>query len=193
MVREATAQDAAALLEIYAYYVENTATTFEYQPPSLAEFINRITAARKRYPYLLIERGNEILGFAFAHAFRERPAYDYAAEVTVYLRRDQRHRGLGRILYSALEEELRKMGVISLYACVALPSGEDSRLSMDSPNFHETMGYRRCGEFHNCGYKFGKWYTMVWMEKILCGFPAHPAPLTAYPDLPRQIEETVKD
>lgn len=187
IIREATAKDTAALREIYAYYVENTAATFEYQPPSIEEFTDRIKNAQKRYPYLLIEREKEVVGFAFAHAFRERPAYDYAAEVTIYLGRDQRHRGVGRILYSALEEELRRMGVLSLYACVALPSGEDEHLSMDSPRFHETMGYHRCGEFRNCGYKFGKWYTMVWMEKIIGSFPERPEPLTAYPALSKSM------
>ena len=143
IIREATEDDAPALREIYAYYVKNTAATFEYQPPSVEEFSARIENARKRYPYLLIEHDFEILGFAFAHAFRERPAYDYAAEVTIYLREDMRHRGLGRIIYTALEDELRRIGVLSLYACVALPSGDDEHLTPDSPRFHEALGYRR--------------------------------------------------
>ena len=183
IIREATEEDAAALREIYAYYVENTAATFEYQPPSEEEFTERIIHARRKYPYLLIEHEEEVLGFAFAHAFRERPAYDYAAEVTIYIRHDLRHRGLGRIIYTALEEELRRMGVLSLYACVALPSGEDEHLTMDSPRFHDALRYRKCGEFRSCGYKFDTWYTMVWMEKIIGDFPDHPAPLTAYPAL----------
>ena len=190
VIGEATPEDAGALLDIYAYYVENTAATFEIQPPTLTEFTGRIIGAQKKYPYLLIAHDDEIMGFAFAHAFRERPAYDHAAEVTIYLRHDLRHRGYGRILYTALEEELRRMGVISLYACVALPSGEDEHLSMDSPRFHEALGYRRCGEFRSCGFKFGTWYTMVWMEKILGDFPARPAPLTPYPDL---IKHTAKN
>lgn len=183
VIREATAEDAAALLEIYAYYVENTAATFEYQPPTIEAFTERIIRARKRYPYLLIESEFEVWGFAFAHAFRERPAYDYAAEVTIYLRQDMRRQGLGKAIYTSLEEELRRMGVRSLYACVALPSGEDEHLSMDSPRFHEALGYRRCGEFRNCGRKFGTWYTMVWMEKIIGGFPDEIAPLLPYPAL----------
>lgn len=193
IIREVTAEDVAALLKIYAYYVENTAATFEYQPPTLEDFTGRIIRARKRYPYLLIEHEDEIMGFAFAHAFRERPAYDYAAEVTIYLRHDCRHRGFGRILYTALEEELRRMGMLSLYACVALPSGKDEHLSFDSPRFHEALGYHRCGEFRNCGYKFGKWYTMVWMEKTIGVYPEHPAPLTAYPDLLKSTDNIVPE
>ena len=193
IIREATAEDAAALREIYAYYVKNTAATFEYEPPTREEFAGRIAHARGRYPYLLIEHEEEIFGFAFGHAFRERPAYDYAAEVTIYLRHDARHRGLGRIIYTALEEELGRMGVRSLYACVALPSPEDECLTADSPRFHEALGYRRCGEFRNCGYKFGTWYTMVWMEKIIGGFPDRPAPLTAYPALLKDTAKSVPE
>lgn len=193
IIREATAEDAAALSEIYAYYVQNTAATFEYQPPVIEEFTGRIISARKRYPYLLIEHEDEIMGFAFAHAFRERPAYDYAAEVTIYLREDRRHQGLGRIIYTALEDELRRMGVLSLYACVALPADADEHLSMDSPRFHEALGYRRCGEFRNCGYKFGTWYTMVWMEKVIGAYPAHPEALTAYPELLKNTAKNVPE
>lgn len=193
IIREATEEDVPALREIYAYYVKHTAATFEYQPPSVEEFSERIVSARKRYPYLLIEHEFEILGFAFAHAFRERPAYDYAAEVTIYLREDMRRHGFGRIIYTALEDELRRMGVRSLYACVALPSGEDEHLSMDSPRFHEALGYRRCGEFRSCGYKFGKWYTMVWMEKVIGSFPERPDPLTAYPELLKSTAKNVPE
>ena len=193
IIREATAEDAAALLEIYAYYVRNTATTFEYEPPLISAFTERIAAARTRYPYLLLESGSEVCGFAFAHAFRERPAYDYAAEVTIYLRHDMRHQALGRALYAALEDELRRMGVRSLYACVAVPAGEDMHLSMDSPRFHETMGFRRCGEFRNCGMKFGKWYTMVWMEKIIGSFDEHPEPLIPYPALLRREDRDLPE
>ncbi|MBQ3265244.1 MAG: N-acetyltransferase [Ruminococcus sp.] len=183
IIREATADDAAALREIYAYYVENTAVTFEYEPPSEENFKARIAETRSRYPYLLVEHEDEVYGFALAHAFRERPAYDYAAEVTIYIRHDLRHLGLGRIIYTTLEEELGRMGMRIAYACVALPSGEDEYLSMDSPRFHEALGYRRCGEFRSCGYKYGTWYTMIWMEKVIADFVACPEPLKAYPAL----------
>lgn len=193
IIRQAMEEDVPALLEIYAYYVENTAATFEYHAPSEEDFAGRIARASERYPYLVIEHELEIIGFAFAHAFRERPAYDYAAEVTIYLRHDLRHMGFGKALYTALEDELRRMGVRSLYACVALPSGEDNRLSMDSPLFHEALGYQRCGEFRSCGYKFGKWYTMVWMEKVIGSFPEHPEPLTAYPALIKNAVKSVPE
>ena len=182
-IRTVRPEDAAELLDVYRYYVENTAVTFEYEPPTEDEFRARIVSASARYPYLCIEDESGIRGFAFAHHFRERPAYDYGVEVTIYLRHDCRHKGLGRAIYTALEHELRRMGVRVLYACIAVPDGEDGKLSMDSPRFHEALGYRVCGEFRNCGYKFGRWYTMVWMEKIIGDFPEKPAPLIPYPEL----------
>ena len=182
-IRSVRPDDARALSEIYRYYVENTAVTFEYEAPTVSEFLSRINAYTKHYPYLCIEAEGELLGFAFAHAFRERPAYDYSAEVSIYLRSDCRRTGLGREIYTALENELKRMGVRILYACVAVPEDNDPHLPPDSPLFHEALGYRKCGEFRRCGYKLGRWYTMIWMEKMIGDFPDIPSPLIPYPDL----------
>ena len=169
-IRTATLDDAPALLAIYAYYVENTAVTFEYTPPSLDEFRERIASTLPKYPYLVILRGDEVLGFSFAHAFRERPAYDYSVETTIYIRHDVRGAGCGRAIYTALEDELKKMGVTNLYACVGYTEEEDEYLTNASPHFHERMGFKPCGMFRNCGYKFDRWYSMIWMEKIIGEF-----------------------
>ena len=179
-VRTATLDDAPALLDIYSYYVENTAVTFEYEPPTLDEFRARIADTLPRYPYLVIANGEEILGFSFAHAFRERPAYDYSVETTIYIRHDVRGGGLGRTVYTALENELRRMGVTNMYACVGYAEEEDEHLTNASPRFHERMGFSTCGMFRNCGYKFGRWYSMIWMEKIIGDYTASMPPLTPY-------------
>ena len=97
-VRTVTPEDAQALLDIYSWYVENTAVSFELEPPTVEEFRARIAYYRRRYPYLCVTQGDVIVGFAFAHAFRERAAYDYAAETTIYLRHDMRRRGAGRLI-----------------------------------------------------------------------------------------------
>ena len=182
-IRSATVDDAAALSEIYSYYVRNTAVTFEIEPPSADEIARRIHSYTKKYPYLVIEDEDDIIGFAFAHAFRERPAYDYAAEVSIYLRHDVRHSGYGKPIYTALERELGRMGICSLYACIATPDTEDEFLSEDSPRFHAALGYRQCGAFRHCGRKFDRWYNMIWMEKILRDSPDHPAPIIPYPEI----------
>ena len=169
MIRSATESDAERLLEIYAYYVENTAISFEYETPDLIGFRDRIAYTLKKYPYLVLEADGVIKGYAYAGVFKERAAYDHCCEVTIYLDHDSKGNGYGRALYNALEEELRKMGVINLYACIADPISEDEYLTRNSELFHRHMGYTKVGEFHKCGYKFGRWYNMIWMEKIIGG------------------------
>ena len=117
-IRNATLADAPRILEIYAYYVEHTVITFEYDVPSLAEFEGRMRDIMKKYPYLVIERDGRIEGYAYAHAFVGRAAYDWAAELTIYLDHDARRGGMGRVLYEALADRLKAMGVLNLYACI---------------------------------------------------------------------------
>ena len=166
-VRNAAAEDAARLLEIYAYYVKNTAITFEYEVPSLAEFKNRMEVTLQRYPYLVIVKDGYIEGYAYAGAFHKRAAYDWSCETTIYLDRNAQKCGLGRRLYEALEKALHGMGILNLYACIGYPVYEDEYLTTNSADFHAQLGYEKIGEFHQCGYKFGRWYNMIWMEKII--------------------------
>lgn len=167
LIREATVDDAPRLLEIYAYYVENTAITFEYDVPSQEEFLGRIKRIRTRYPYLVIEKDGVIKGYAYAGVFKDRAAYDRSCEMTIYLERSAAGEGLGRKLYEALEAALREQGILNLYACIGYPDVPDEYLNYNSAQFHEHMGYRTVGTFHQCGYKFGRWYSMIWMEKMI--------------------------
>ena len=166
-IRSAAIEDAGRLLEIYEYYVKNTAISFECDVPSLEEFRNRIAYTLGKYPYLLIEEDGVIQGFAYAGIFKERAAYNHCCEVTIYLDCDAKGKGYGRALYEMLEEALRKIGIINLYACIADPITEDEYLTRNSEHFHQHMGYTKVGEFHKCGYKFDRWYNMIWMEKII--------------------------
>lgn len=167
-IRAATAEDAPRILAIYDGYVRRTAITFEYDTPTQEAFRGRICRTLTRYPYLVAQRGDEILGYAYAGAFYGRAAYDWCAEVTIYLAQGAQRQGLGRRLYAALEEALAGMGVLNLYACIAVPHGaEDEYLTRASERFHTQMGYALCGTFSRCGYKFGRWYDMIWMEKII--------------------------
>ncbi len=176
-IRSAQPADAAALLEIYAPYVEQTAVTYEYETPSLAEFTRRIKETIKIYPYLVLEDAGEIQGYAYAGPFKSRAAYDWAVETTIYVRRDAHRKGYGRALYIALEDELQKRHFLNAYACIAFSEREDDTLTHASPRFHERMGYTLCGTFHRCGYKFGRWYDMIWMEKMLGMHKAEPVPI----------------
>lgn len=165
-IRAAAMGDAKALLDIYAPYVETTAITFEHQAPSIEVFSDRMSGVLGKYPYLIAELDGEILGYAYAGQFKERAAYNWAVEVSVYVKRGKKRMGIGRRLYEALEKILAAQNILNLYACIAFPEREDDEyLSRDSVLFHERLGFQLIGEFHQCGYKFNRWYNMVWMEK----------------------------
>ncbi len=167
MIRSAQREDARRLLEIYAYYVENTAITFEYEVPSLEEFAERIESTLQRYPYLVLEEDGRILGYAYAGVFKNRAAYDRSCEISIYLDHEAKGQGFGRVLFEALEAELKDRGFLNLYACIAYPIVEDVYLTKNSALFHQHMGFVRAGKFHKCAYKFGRWYDMIWMEKFV--------------------------
>lgn len=182
-LRTATVEDAAALLEIYRPYVLETAITFEYEVPTAAEFRQRIGATLERYPYLVAERDGNILGYAYAGAFHPRAAYSWCAELSIYVRKDAKKLGLGRLLYGELERLCALQNVKNANVCIAVPEVEDEYLTRNSLAFHEHLGYRLVGEFHRCGYKFGRWYNMVWMEKMLGDHGADPEPFIPFPEI----------
>jgi len=166
-IREASPEDAEALLNIYAPYVETTAITFEYAVPDAEEFRARIRRVQERYPYLVAEVNGEIAGYAYVSPFHPRAAYDWAVETSIYVDRERKRSGIGGRLYARLEECLRAQGILNLNACIAYPEQEDEYLTADSVRFHERLGYRMVGKFSSCGYKFHRWYSMVWMEKLI--------------------------
>ena len=166
-IRSASVNDAEQLLKIYAWYVEKTAISFEYDVPSLEEFQSRIRETLKKFPYLVLEEDSMILGYTYAGSFKTRAAYDHSCEVTIYVRHDMKRQGYGKMLYEALEEKLKSKGILNLYACIGSPVVEDKYLTRNSELFHEHLGFVKAGEFHKCGYKFGRWYNMIVMEKII--------------------------
>ena len=182
-IRNVVINDAERLLEIYSYYVTDTAISFEYTVPSLAEFQSRIKRITEKYPYLVVEKDGQIQGYAYAHPFVEREAYDWCCETTIYLDKNARKCGLGRMLYEALEARLKEMGIINLYACIARTDQKDEYLNNNSPEFHEHLGYKTVGEFRKCGYKFGRWYDMIWMEKIIGEHKDDQPKIRYYPEL----------
>lgn len=139
----------------------------------------------KRYPYLVILKDGHIEGYAYAGVFVGRAAYDWSCEMTVYLDHNAQKCGMGRQIYEALENELRKMGVLNLYACIGYPEGNDKYLTTNSADFHTHLGSVKVGEFHKCGYKFGRWYNMIWMEKIIGKHSFDQKPIIHYPQIMR--------
>ena len=183
MVRSATAEDAGRILEIYDYYVRNTAITFEYETPSLDEFRGRMENTMEAYPYLVALADGRIEGYAYAGPFVGRAAYGWSCETTIYLDRGARKCGMGRTLYEALEKALRDMGILNLYACIGYPERDDEYLTANSAGFHAHLGFVKVGEFHKCGYKFDRWYNMIWMEKTIGEHKAGQPPMIRYPEL----------
>lgn len=180
-IRPVRETDAPGLLGIYRYYVEETAISFEWTTPTEEEFRARIRNTLQNYPYLAAERQGKLVGYAYAGPFIRRAAYDRCAEATIYLSPDERKRGTGRKLYEALEDRLRKMGILNLYACVGYPETEDRYLTRNSAEFHAHLGFSQIGRFHRCGYKFGRWYDMIWMEKLLGPHGPSPEPVRPWP------------
>lgn len=167
IIRQARAEDARALLDIYTPYVLGTAITFEYEPPTEEEFLSRIEHISARFPYLVAQRGDELLGYAYAKPFHERPAFSWTAESSIYLRPDATGLGLGRRLYEELEALLEKQGIVQLVALVAATENEDEYLSNNSSEFHRHMGFEEFGRLSRCGCKFSRWYDMLWLVKQL--------------------------
>lgn len=174
-IRTATPADAEALLHIYAPYVTDTTVTFEYHVPTAKEFSRRIEATLQKYPYLVAETEDFIAGYAYASAFKSRAAYDWAVETSIYLHPHFHGKGIGKMLYTALEDALQKQHVHSLNACITYPNDQ-------SISFHEKMDYHLIAHFHECGYKFGKWLDVVWMEKHL-PVTCPPQPFIPYPHI----------
>ena len=183
-IRVVSPDDAAELLALYRPYVEETAISFEWETPTLEEFTARIRRTLTKYPYLVLEQAGELLGYAYLSPFVGRAAYQWAAETSIYLRMDSRGLGLGRALYEAIEGIARAQNLTNLEACIGRPAGEaDEHLTDNSVEFHTHMGYRMVGEFHKCGYKFGRWYHMAWMEKLLAPHVSNQAPVRPFPAL----------
>ena len=182
-LRIATVRDAAELLEIYAYYVGNTAITFEYEVPTLEEFEQRICNTLEKYPYIVAERDGRIVGYAYAGKFKDRPAYQWCVETSIYVHKDCKQQGIGKVMYEALEKILKAQNILNLNACIAYPIQEDEFLTKDSVHFHEKLGYRMVGEFRMCGYKANRWCNMVWMEKMIGEHVEKQPPVIWFKDL----------
>ncbi len=182
-IRTVTETDIPALLDIYAPYVQETAVSFEYEVPSLQEFEGRVKHTLSHYPWLVAVQNGIVLGYAYASAFHPRKAYEWCAEASIYVAQKSRGHGIGSKLYETLEALLKRQGILLLYACIARPPKEDEHLTLASMLFHAHMGFHLVGEFPRCGFKFNRWYDMVWMEKRLA-FPTDPpAPVIPFSEI----------
>ena len=180
-VRAAAPEDAEQLLEIYTPFVisEDSSlsnVSFELAAPDVEEFRQRIKDISKQFPYLVGEVNGQILGYVYCHPYRERLAYQWAVEVTIYLAPAGQGKGLGRLLYETMEKLLCLQGVTMAYSCITV--GNDHSIKM-----HEALGYRLIGTFTNSGYKNGQWLDTVWLEKQLQPCPKQPDNIKSWREL----------
>ena len=159
-IRIDTKGDIPAILSIYAPYVTESTTSFEYSVPSLEEFTQRFATITKQFPWLVWEENGRILGYAYGSAPFARAAYQWCAEASIYLAPEAQRRGIGRQLYTALEQILKAQGYRLLYAIIT----SENQGSLD---FHMAMGYRHLAHFPGCGFKHGRLLGITWMEKQL--------------------------
>jgi phosphinothricin acetyltransferase len=156
-IRTATASDAPAVRTIYGPFVSDSATSFETVVPDVAELERRIQAQADTYPWLVFERDGTVLGYAYASPHRARAAYQWSAEVSVYVDPRAHRRGVGRALYLALFELLRRQHYVNAFAGITLPNAS-------SVGLHEAMGFAPIGVFRQIGFKFDRWHDVAWLQ-----------------------------
>jgi len=173
-IRRATSADAAAMAAIYAPYVNATIVSFETDPPDAAEMARRIAEVGDTHPWLVAcEDDDEVRGYAYACAFRDRPAYRFTVETTVYLADDAHRRGIGSLLYRALLPILERQGFAQAIAAITLPNEASVRL-------HEALGFHQVGTYERVGFKFREWRSVgLWQRGLL--------DLSTRPEEPRPV------
>lgn len=160
MIRNVKESDALQISEIYNHYIMNTTITFEEAETDEDEIIRRIKDVTEKFPWIVNEEDGIINGYAYAGRWKERSAYRYSAENTVYVHKDHSGKGIGKMLLKELIVELKKKGIHSILAGIALPNEASIVL-------HEKCGFIRCGILRQVGFKFGKWVDVGYWEKIL--------------------------
>ncbi len=165
-IRAAHPGDAAALAAIYRPYVLDTVATFETEPPDAAAMTMRMLAA-PRMPWLVTESGERVLGYAYASRHRDRTAYRWSADVSIYVAMEERGRGIGRALYAELIPLVRGLGYVNLYAGITLPN--DASVAL-----HAAVGFELVGVYRFVGFKAGRWLDVGWYVALADEFPAPP-------------------
>jgi phosphinothricin acetyltransferase len=166
-VRDATTADAAACAVLYAPYVTDTAVTFETEPPTAAQMAERIAAAQRRHAWLVLEDDGAVVGYAYGGPYKERAAYRWSCEVSVYLERGRRRTGGGRALYEALFTRLAERGFRTAVAGMTLPNPA-------SEGLHRALGFEPVGVYRRIGWKHGAWHDVAWVQRTLASMDDPP-------------------
>lgn len=159
-IRPAATADAAAMVEIYRPFIEQSSVSFEVSVPTVVEFAERVVSAQAEHAWLVAERAGEVLGYAYGTKHRAREAYRFTTEVSAYVAEGSRGQGIARALYEELFRRLVELGYCNALAGVTLPNDP-------SVAFHERLGFAKVGVYHRTGYKFGEWRDVAWFERSL--------------------------
>jgi phosphinothricin acetyltransferase len=167
-VRDATTADAAACAVLYAPYVTDTVVTFETEPPTAEQMAERIAAAQRRHAWLVLEDDGAVVGYAYGGPYKERAAYRWSCEVSVYLEPGRRRTGGGRALYEALFARLAERGFRTAVAGMTLPNPA-------SEGLHRALGFEKVGVYRRIGWKHGAWHDVAWVQRTLASTDDPPA------------------
>ena len=184
-IRTVQLSDAEAILQVYAPFITDTCISFEYVVPSMEEFSQRIASISAEYPYIVLEEDGEIVGYAYSHRYLERVAYSWDVEVTIYLAPKVQGKGLGVILYDALEKLMALQNIKNLYSCI---TGDN----VHSIEMHRSMGYEVIGTVPKAGFKHDRWLDVVWMAKTIGEKENAPLPFVPFAEVEAsKIEEVL--
>ncbi|BBZ48988.1 N-acetyltransferase [Mycobacterium heidelbergense] len=172
-VRRASAADAAACVDVYRPYVLDTAVTFETDVPTAEEMAGRIEGALATHEWLVLEFDGDIGGYAYAHQFNPRAAYQWSVETSVYVARDHQRHGGGRMLYAELLQRLTQRGFRRAFAGIAQPNDGSNAL-------HRAFGFRPVGRYRRVGWKHGAWHDVEWWQLDLVGPDDEDPPLLEF-------------
>lgn len=184
-IRLAQEKDAAALLEIYKQYIDTT-VTFEYELPSKEEFQRRIREYSKEYPYFICTENGRCVGYVYAHRAQERAAFQWNAELSIYLDKNYHAKGIGKVLYEMMFEILAKQGVKTLYGLVTTPNPKSVKL-------HEKTGFQLTGTYHNTGFKANQWCDLLLYEKQIGEYGSKTTPMIPFCKMDRnELADIIK-
>ena len=159
MIRNVILTDARAICDIYNYYILNSISTFETDPLSVDEIAARIKQVTQKFPWIVYEQDEDLLGYAYADAWKTRKAYQYSVESTVYLKAGYYGQGIGSRLYMFLMDELKKLKIHAVIGGISLPNEASIAL-------HEKLGFEKIGQFREVGNKFNKWIDVGYWELV---------------------------
>ena len=184
IIRDACQADIAEMLRIYVPFIKNTVVTFEYEVPTAQHFGARVKKYQREFPWLVADHHGEIAGYAYATKYRERIAYQWVAEVSIYMDNSFHGKGIARTLYTALLEILGLQGIYRVYAVIGLPHPQSIR-------FHEKMGFKYFATYKNTGYKLGRWCDTGWWECVIKSSDTKPLPITHYKNIDRNVTDKI--